>query len=155
MNDEHTETRSGAPKTYRKSRARRVGDAITGVLIRAGVVPHSYLLSTTGRRTGKRRTTPVTIVEQDDHKWLVAPYGQVGWVHNARAAGEVALSRRGRSSRYRVREVGATDAAPVLKAYVQIARPTRPYFRARHDAPVEEFAREADRHPVFELLHTS
>jgi deazaflavin-dependent oxidoreductase (nitroreductase family) len=146
--------RSGATKSYRSSRARRFGDAITSVLIRAGIVPHSYLLTTKGRRTGKRRTTPVTVVEHDDRQWLVAPYGTVGWVHNARAAGEVALSRRGRPTNYRIREAGAGEAAPVLKAYVAIARPTRPYFQAHHDAPVAEFALETDRHPVFQLLET-
>jgi hypothetical protein len=38
------------------SRGRRVGDAIISVLIRAGVVPSSYLLTTRGRRTGLQRT---------------------------------------------------------------------------------------------------
>jgi hypothetical protein len=31
----------------------------------------------------------------------------------------------------------------------------RPYFGADKDAPVEDFAAEADRHPVFELLPIS
>jgi hypothetical protein len=50
-------------RTLRMSRGRRVGDAIISVLIRAGVVPSSYLLTTRGRRTGRQRTNPVTIVE--------------------------------------------------------------------------------------------
>jgi deazaflavin-dependent oxidoreductase (nitroreductase family) len=139
-------------KTYHKSTARRIGDAITGVFVRLGLVPHSYMLTTTGRRTGRPRTVPVTAVEQGDQRWLVAPYGQVGWVHNARAAGHVTLSRRGRATSFAIREVAPEDAAPILKAYVAIARPTRPYFQARHDAPVSEFAAEADHHPVFELV---
>jgi len=55
------------------SRGRRVGDEIISVLIRAGVVPSSYLLTTRGRRTGLRRTNPVTIVEGEGKRWLVAP----------------------------------------------------------------------------------
>jgi deazaflavin-dependent oxidoreductase (nitroreductase family) len=81
-------------RTLRMSRGRRVGDAIISVLIRAGVVPSSYLLTTRGRRTGLQRTNPVTIVEGEGKRWLVAPYGPVSWVHNARASGRVTLRRR-------------------------------------------------------------
>jgi hypothetical protein len=52
---------------------------------------------------------------------------------------------------YTVREVGAEEAAPVLKCYVAVATKTRPQFDAGPDSPVEAFAAEADRHPVFEL----
>ena len=138
-------------RTYRKSSGRRAGDAIIGVLIRAGLVPHSYLLTTRGRKTGRLRTNPVTIVERDGRRWLVAPYGPVSWVHNARATGRVTLRRRRETLDYAVGEVPPEEAGPVLQQYVQIARPTRPYFRADKDAPVEEFINEADRHPVFEL----
>jgi deazaflavin-dependent oxidoreductase (nitroreductase family) len=138
-------------RVYRKSRGRRVGDAIISVFIRAGLVPHSYLLTTRGRKTGQLRTNPVTIVELDGRQWLVAPYGPVSWVHNARAAGRVTLRRRRRKRDYSVREVSAQEAAPVLQRYVQIAGAARPYFRADKDDPVEAFVAEAARRPVFEL----
>lgn len=93
----------------------------------------------------------MTIVDRDGRRWLVAPYGPVSWVHNARAAGRVTLRRRRETLNYAIREVTAEEAGPVLKQYVGIARPTRPYFQASKDAPVEEFIAEADRHPVFEL----
>lgn len=120
-------------------------------LVRVGLVPHSYLLTTQGRRTGKPRRNPVTIVEHADRRWLVAPYGVVPWVHNARAAGRVSLTRRFRTSHYATREVSAQEAGPVLKRYVAIASVTRNYFRADKDSPPELFVAEADRHPVFEL----
>jgi deazaflavin-dependent oxidoreductase (nitroreductase family) len=133
------------------TRGRRIGDAVIGAFIRAGVVPNSYMLTTTGRKTGQLRTTPVTLVERDGRRWLVAPYGPVSWVHNARAAGRVSLHRRGHRLEYAVREVSPEEAGPVLKDYIKLARPTRPYFDATPDAPVEQFIAEADRHPVFEL----
>jgi hypothetical protein len=123
-----------------------VGDAIIGVPIRAGLVPHSYLSTTRGRRTGRLRTNPVTVVERDGRRWLVAPYGPVASVHSARAAGRVTLRRRRET---RLRSAAPEEVGPVR--YVQIARPTRPCFRADKDAPVEESIGEADRHPVFEL----
>jgi deazaflavin-dependent oxidoreductase (nitroreductase family) len=133
------------------TRGRRIGDAVIGTFIRAGLVPNSYMLTTKGRKTGQRRTTPVTLVERDGRRWLVAPYGPVSWVHNARAAGRVSLHRRGHQLECTVREVSPEEAAPVLKDYLKLARPTRPYFDATPDAPIEQFIAEADRHPVFEL----
>jgi len=50
-----------------------------------------------------------------------------------------------------VREVSPEEAGAILKEYIKMARPTRRYFHAAPDAPVEEFIAEADRHPVFEL----
>jgi deazaflavin-dependent oxidoreductase (nitroreductase family) len=130
---------------------RRFGDAIISVLIRAGLVPSTYLLTTQGRKSGQPRTNPVTLVERDGRRWLIAPYGPVAWVLNARAAGQVTLRRRGKTEQCRLREVSAEEAGPVLKQYVKIARPTRRSFRATVDSPVEAFIAEADRHPVFEL----
>ena len=121
------------------------------IFVRAGLVPHTYLLTTIGRKTGKERTHPVTVVDYDGRRWLVAPYGPVSWVHNARAAGRARLGRRGTGRDYVLREVGAAEAGPVLKQYVQVATATRPYFRATADSPVQAFVAEADRHPVFEL----
>jgi deazaflavin-dependent oxidoreductase (nitroreductase family) len=148
----HGGARDSRPvKTYRKTGGRRVGDAIIGVFIRAGLVPHSYLLTTRGRKTGRLRTNPVTLVERDGRRWLVAPYGPVSWVHNARAAGRVTIGRRRRRQDYAVRELPPNEAGPVLRQYVQIAGATRPYFRAHKDSAAEEFIGEAHLHPVFEL----
>jgi deazaflavin-dependent oxidoreductase (nitroreductase family) len=129
-----------------------MGDAIIGVFVRAGLVPSTYLLTTRGRKTGRPLTHPATVVEEDGRRWLVAPYGPVSWVHNARAAGRVTLGRRRDRRDYAIREVPAEEAGPVLKRYVAVATATKPYFQADKDAPVEEFVAEADRHPVFELL---
>jgi hypothetical protein len=98
-----------------------------------------------GRRVGDA-------IISDGKRWLVAPYGPVSWVHNARAAGRVTLRRRRRDTlEYAVREVSPQEAGPVLRRYVDIATATQPYFQAAKDASVEAFIAEADRHPVFEL----
>jgi hypothetical protein len=41
-------------------------------------------------------------MELEGRRWLVAAYGPGNWVRNARAAGEVTLSRGRRSQTYRV-----------------------------------------------------
>jgi deazaflavin-dependent oxidoreductase (nitroreductase family) len=146
----------GSAEPVREFRGRgwRVGNTIVSVLARAGIGP-IHLLTTRGRRTGRPHTIPVVLVEQDDRRWLVAPYGAVSWVHNARLAGRVTL-RRGRDTReYAIREVGPDEAGPVLKRYVGIASRTRASFQASKDSPVEDFVAEAHRHPVFELTSLS
>jgi deazaflavin-dependent oxidoreductase (nitroreductase family) len=122
------------------------------LFVRAGLGPSTYLLTTSGGKTGRPLTHPATVVDQDGRRWLVAPYGAVSWVHNARVAGRVTLSRRGHRRDYAVREVSPAEAGPVLKRYVRVATATRPYVAAGKDAPVEDFVAEADRHPMFELL---
>jgi deazaflavin-dependent oxidoreductase (nitroreductase family) len=139
-------------RQFRRSRGRRIGDAVISVFVRAGLVPSTYMLTTIGRKTGRPLTHPATVVRDGRRLWLVSPYGTVSWVHNARAAGRVSLARRGDRKEYAVRELPAGEAGPVLKRYVVVATATRPYFDADKDAPVEEFISEAHRHPVFELL---
>jgi deazaflavin-dependent oxidoreductase (nitroreductase family) len=127
-----------------------VGDGVFRGLALLGVGPAS-VLTTIGRRTGRPRRTPVIPVRQGDRLWLVAPYGAVSWVLNARAAGHVEL-RHGRcNSTYLIREVPDAEAGPVLRQYVQVASATRPYFTADTAAPLSEFVTEAHLHPVFEL----
>jgi deazaflavin-dependent oxidoreductase (nitroreductase family) len=137
-------------RKYRLSGGDRVGNAVFSALARAGIGP-ACLLTTRGRRTGQARTIPVIPVDQGQQRWLVAPYGAVPWVLNARAAERVTL-RRGRDTRdYTIRELSAAESGPILKRYLRVASAARPYFQAAQDSPVEDFIAEAHRHPVFEL----
>lgn len=138
-------------KRYRLGFFRKLVNLLATAGLRVGVAPRgTYLLTTTGRKTGKRRTTPVTVMENGE-RFLVAPYGPVPWVHNARAAGEVTLTRGRKSTTHAITEVGPDEAAPVLKRYVAKVPVVRPFFDAGKDSPVEEFAAEAARHPVVRL----
>jgi deazaflavin-dependent oxidoreductase (nitroreductase family) len=141
------------PEIYRLTVPRRLVNAVVTPLVRVGVGPrHTYLLSVPGRRTGRIYRTPVTLVEDAAGRWLVAPYGERSWVKNARAAGWVEL-RRGRSlERVHVEEVPPAERAPILRAYLRQVPVTRDFFDAARDAPVEAFAAEAHRHPVFRVL---
>jgi len=140
------------PRRYERGRWYKVENTIMSALTRAGLIPHTYLLTTTGKASGQPRSNPVTIVDDDQHRWLVAPYGPVPWVRNARAAGEVRLTRRARTRRFTLREVPLAEAGPVLKRYIAIAPATRDFFTADRNAPVDAFTAEAGRHPVFELF---
>lgn len=138
--------------TYRLTPSRRAANRVVRILLKLGLMPGpTYLLTVPGRRTGRPLSTPVTLVEEGEARWLVAPYGDVAWVRSARAAGQVTLSRGGRSEALSIRELPAAEAAPVLQRYIARVPITRPYFDAKPDSPLAAFIAEAPRHPVFQL----
>ncbi|MET0132090.1 MAG: nitroreductase family deazaflavin-dependent oxidoreductase [Kibdelosporangium sp.] len=139
-------------RTYQYGLVRRTGNAVITAALRAGLAPRTYVLLTTkGRRSGRPHTTPVRLMRHDGEEWLVSPYGNVAWAHNARAAGKVLL-RHGRHVRtMNVVECEPNESAPVLREYARKEVITRPFFDARPSDPVSAFAAEAARHPVFRL----
>jgi hypothetical protein len=76
-------------------------------------------------------------------------------VRNARAAGQVTLSRGRHTETVAIAELGPEEAAPVLKQYVTELPITRPFFDAKLDASLEAFVAEAHRHPVFRIRGAS
>jgi deazaflavin-dependent oxidoreductase (nitroreductase family) len=138
---------------YQRGLARRAVNRFVHVLLRLGLGPReTYLLTVAGRRSGAPRTTPVTLVKEGGRRWLVAPYGEIAWVHNLRAAGRATLSRGRRTEAIAVREITAEEAAPVLKWYVTRVPITRPYFDVRPESDLAAFRAEAPRHPVFAIV---
>ena len=139
--------------TYRLTFWRRVVNCVVCGLLRVGFgPPRTYLLTVRGRTTGQTHSTPVTLVDEAGQRWLVAPYGAVGWVRNARAAGEVTLSRGTHSDTFAVFEVSPDEAAPILKRYVTEVRITRPFFDVPPQADLVAFVAVAPRHPVFRIV---
>ncbi len=138
-----------APRFH--SPAWRAGNALASVLAKLGIGP-IHLLTTQGRASGRRSTVPVVPVDEGGKRWLVAPYGAVHWVHNARASRHVSMRYGATTQEFGVREVAADEAAPVLKRYVTVAPKARSQFDASEGDPAERFHAEAARHPVFELV---
>ena len=140
-------------KSFRPGVARKLVNVMISALLRAGIpLKSTYLLTVVGRRSGKQYTTPVTLVEHGSERWLVAPYGIVGWVRNARAAGHVALTRGRRSQSASIEELGPVESAPILKQYLTKVTVVRPYFDVTPQSPLEAFVAEAPRHPVFRIV---
>jgi deazaflavin-dependent oxidoreductase (nitroreductase family) len=142
-------------KTYRLTPGRRALNRVVRALNAIGVGSEcDCLLTVPGRKSGIPRTTPVTLVQEGDCRWVVAPYGDVAWVQNARAAGEVTLTRGRRSETVSLIELGPADCAPVLQAYIKKVAVTRPFFDVKPGSPLAAFAAEAPRHPVFLIRST-
>ena len=136
---------------YRLGLGRRLVNSLVKGLLRLGLAGgHTYLLTVSGRRSGRAYSTPVILVENGE-RWLVAPYGEVNWVRNVRAAGRATLGRGRHHDQVEISEVGPQESAPVLREYLRRVRTVRPFFDASQDSPLEAFAAEADRHPVFRI----
>jgi deazaflavin-dependent oxidoreductase (nitroreductase family) len=73
------------------------------------------LLTTTGRKTGRRRTTPLTYFEEGDDLVLVASYGGAprhpSWYLNLSANPEVEVMRGRRTQRMRTRTATSEEKA--------------------------------------------
>jgi deazaflavin-dependent oxidoreductase (nitroreductase family) len=140
-------------RPYRLGFWRRSVNRIVRALLRVGLgPPHTYLLTVPGRKSGRIYSTPVTLVEENAERWLVAPYGEVGWVKNARAAGQVTLKRGRRSETVGIVELSPDEAAPVLKMYLSRLPVVWPFFDVTPKSRITDFVAEAPRHPVFRTL---
>jgi deazaflavin-dependent oxidoreductase (nitroreductase family) len=111
-------------------------------------VPRLAVLTTTGRRSGIPREVPVAPIRHDGLTYLVAPYGEVSWVHNARAHPEATLRRGRRVERVRLREV---DHPEVVKRYYEREPIASRFMEVPGAASVGDFAAVAHRFPVFRV----
>jgi len=74
-------------------------------LLRAGVpLGLNGLITIRGRKTGQPRTAAVAILDAAGTRWVWAPWGDVNWVRNLRAAGRATITIRRRAA-----EVTATE----------------------------------------------
>jgi len=79
-------------------------------LVAAGVpVGPNGLITVRGRKSGEPRTTPVAIIAAAGRRWVWAPWGEVNWVRNLRAAGRATITVRGRREAVRATELNPTE----------------------------------------------
>jgi deazaflavin-dependent oxidoreductase (nitroreductase family) len=80
------------------------------MLLRAGIpLGFNGLITIRGRKTGLPRTNPVAIMEVDGRRWIWAPWGDVHWVGNLRAAGHATIRQGGRTEEVRAIELSAEE----------------------------------------------
>ena len=134
----------------------RVVSIILTTLLRLGLpVGPSVLLSVRGRTSGKIYTIPVALVETSGTSFLFAAFGEVNWVRNLRAASQAQLTRRRCTEAIEVVELGAREAAPILKQFLRESQRVsfiKPYFRVTPHSSLADFEQEALYHPVFRIV---
>jgi deazaflavin-dependent oxidoreductase (nitroreductase family) len=87
------------------------------LLQRLGIAFLSFhLLSVTGRRTGRLRTTPVSPFSVEGQRYIVS-FGQTEWVKNARAAGWGVLARGRRRQRVHLIALDLEERRPILRQF--------------------------------------
>jgi deazaflavin-dependent oxidoreductase (nitroreductase family) len=131
-----------------------VFNALVSVAMRLGVsVLGSRILEVPGRRSGEPRRTPVNLLTLDDERYLVAPRGETQWVRNLRASGGGRLLLGRRSEAFSAHELDDEEKLPVLRAYLKRWKAEVGVFfeGVGPDAPEQELAAAAPRHPVFRL----
>lgn len=113
---------------------------------------HNYRLTVRGRKSGRAYRTPVNVLNMDGCDYLVAPRGETGWVRNVRASGDLRLTRGSDDARYAARELPESERIPVLREYLRRYHKTvQRYFAVDPASADADYARSADRHPVFAL----
>ncbi len=112
------------------------------------------VLTLPGRRTGQLRRTPVSPMELDGARYLVAGYPGAQWVRNARAAGVGDLATGRRTERVRLVELDVEDARAKLREFpVRVPTAVSPMVKAGvvPDGSPGSFAAMAGRLAVFRL----
>ena len=80
-------------------------------LLAAGVpLGFNRLVTIRGRKSGLPRTTAVAVIEISGRRWVWAPWGEVNWVRNLRAAGRATITMRDGKE-----EVIATELDPTQR----------------------------------------
>src|SRR5215472_17247978 len=116
------------------------------------------LLTVSGRKTGRPRTTPVAVVELDGRRWVIGTFGEVNWVRNLRAAGEGTITLGRRPQPVRGVELSPDEAAAFFKdvigPYVRRVPLRRWLIGSLLGAGevIDDPVRAARSRPVFELI---
>jgi hypothetical protein len=95
----------------------------------------------------------VTWVEYEGERYLVSMLGERSdWVRNSRAAGGLAVLRRGRREPIVLIEVPPTESAPIIQAWYKVTwTSTLPHLGLDPESDITEFERIAPDHPVFRI----
>ena len=80
-----------------------------------GSIFQPHLITVRGRKSGLPRTTPVTLIENGGRRGLIAPFGEVNWVRNLRAAGHATITTGRRQEEVRAVELGYTEAVEFIR----------------------------------------
>jgi deazaflavin-dependent oxidoreductase (nitroreductase family) len=102
---------SHVDRAARVPRSVSIFSPILKFLLAAGVpLGFNRLVTIRGRKSGLPRSAAIAIIEASGRRWVWAPWGEVHWVLNLRAAGSATIKVRGRNE-----EVRATELDPAQR----------------------------------------
>ena len=144
------------PKSGRVPRIVPLVNAIARPLLAAGVpLGFNGLMTIRGRKSGLPRTTPVAIICVSGRRWVWAPWGEVHWVRNLRAAGRATITVRRRSEEVRATELDPAERLAFFRDTIGPLARRIPFgvrfIRLVDGVDLNDPADAAEGRPVFEL----
>ena len=113
------------------------------------------LITIRGRTSGLPRTTPVAIIKVGGRRWVWAPWGEVHWVRNLRAAGHATITVRGRKEEVRATELDPTQRVAFFRDDLGAIARRIPFgvrfIRMVDGVDLNHPSEAAEGRPVFEL----
>ena len=116
------------------------------------------LITIRGRKSGLPRSTPVAIIEVSGRRWVWAPWGEVHWVRNLRAAGRATITVRRREEEVRAIELDPTQRLGFFRDTLGPLARSIPlgatFIRVVDGVDLDDPVEAAEGRPVFELHST-
>jgi deazaflavin-dependent oxidoreductase (nitroreductase family) len=113
------------------------------------------LITIRGRTSGLPRTTPVAIIDVSGRRWVWAPWGEVHWVRNLRAAGGATITVRGRKEEVRATELDQPQRVGFFRDVLGPVARGIPFgvrfIRIVDGVDLDDPSEAAEGRPVFEL----
>ena len=116
------------------------------------------LVTIRGRKSGLPRTAALAVLEVEGRRWVWAPWGDVQWVQNLRAAGDATIADRGRNEDVRAIELDPTERIAFFRDVLGPFARSLPFgywfIRIVDGVDLKDPVAAASRCPVFELHPT-
>jgi deazaflavin-dependent oxidoreductase (nitroreductase family) len=88
---------------------------------RVGLIKEGpMVLTVTGRKSGRPRSTPITPFEVDGRRYVVGGFPGADWVRNAQANPDAVLTRGKIRERVRMVELTTEEARPLLRRFPEL-----------------------------------
>jgi deazaflavin-dependent oxidoreductase (nitroreductase family) len=99
-----------------------------------------WVLSVPGRKSGRLRTTPVSLLRVEGQRYVVGGMATADWVRNARAAGWGVLAHGRHRERVALVELPLEDRTPILRAFPRAMPGGLPFFQRLYGLPKDPAA---------------
>jgi deazaflavin-dependent oxidoreductase (nitroreductase family) len=134
----------------------RLFSPVLNFLLAAGIpLGPNRLVTIRGRKSGLPRTTSLAVIDIGGRRWVWAPWGEVHWVRNLRAAGQATITVHGQKEEVMATELDAAQRVGFFRdVYAPLARsiPFGPWFvRIIDGVDVDDPVEAAEGRRVFEL----
>ncbi len=147
---------AGVPPSGILPRHVRVFSRILKAMIGAGIpLGLNRLVTIRGRKSGQPRTAALAVLQVDGRRWVWAPWGDVQWVQNLRAAGRATVAQRRGTEDVRAIELDPTQRVGFFRDVLGPFARSLPFgywfIRNVDGVDLNDPVAAAKRCPVFEL----